>query len=189
MTQYDAHSLHDLFSSLNCDLNYLQCTVQQRLHQLNQLSKDEVEQRYQWIQTIVAECPSPISVGEGFWCDFGFNVYFAGEACIGQDCIMYDSEEIHIGQNVTLGDHVCLACSGHSLVVNEKRHALAYAKPICVKAHSVIEQHCTIMGGVTIGRNTHILSGSVVTESIPDNVVASGNPCRILSTHTTDSIS
>lgn len=93
--------------------------------------------------------------------------------------------DITIGDNVKIGGgSVIYSTDFHSLSPedrNSDRDAeLANSAPVVIDDNVFIGAHCIVLKGVTIGRNSVIGAGSVVTRSIPDNVIAAGNPCRVI---------
>lgn len=79
-----------------------------------------------------------------------------------------------------LGPRVCIYTAGHPLDAEVRASGVEFGKPVIIGDNVWIGGNTVINPGVTIGHNTVIGSGSVVTKDIPDNVIAAGNPCRIL---------
>ena len=79
-----------------------------------------------------------------------------------------------------IGPRVSLCCAGHPIDAAVRASGLEYGKPITIGNNVWIGAHTVVNPGVTIGDNTVIGSGSVVTKDVPANVVAAGNPCRVL---------
>ena len=87
---------------------------------------------------------------------------------------------VSIGDNVFIGPNCGFYTSGHPLDYETRNKGLEYAKPIKVGNNVWIGGNVCVMPGVTIGDNVVIGAGSVVTRDIPSNVVAVGNPCKVL---------
>ncbi len=96
------------------------------------------------------------------------------------DCIMLDGNLITIGDNVLLGPRVGLYTANHALDARERIMGGCYAHPIVIEDNVWIGAGVHIMGGVTIGRNSVIGAGSVVTKDVPENVIAAGVPCKVI---------
>ena len=126
------------------------------------------------------------SAGEGtyieppFFCDYGCNTYVGKNFYCNYDCVFLDCGEIHIGDNVMLGPRVALYAVGHAIDAQVRAFGHDYPIPITVGSNVWIGGSTVVCPGVTIGDNTVIGAGSVVTRDIPANVVAAGNPCRVL---------
>ena len=93
---------------------------------------------------------------------------------------MLDQCDVRFGDNVMLGPRVSLFSAGHPLDADIRNTGLEYGRPITVGSNVWMGGCVTVNGGVTIGDNVIIGSGSVVTHDIPSNVIAAGNPCRVL---------
>ena len=104
----------------------------------------------------------------------GNNVYF------NMGVTMVDDTHIYIGDNVMLAPNVIIATAGHPIDPELRSQGLQYNMPVHIGKNCWLGAGVIVMPGVTIGENTVIGAGSVVTKDIPANVVAVGNPCRVL---------
>jgi len=111
-------------------------------------------------------------VGENFYANF--------------DCIILDVNKVKIGNNVFFGPRVCVYTAGHPIDATVRNASLEFGKPITIGNDVWIGGNTVINPGIAIGNNVVIGSGSVVTKNIPDNVVAVGNPCKVLRSITED---
>ena len=93
--------------------------------------------------------------------------------------VILDANKVTFGNNVQIGPNCGFYTSGHP-IDKETRRKVEFAKPIVVGNDVWIGGNVCVMPGVTIGDNTIIGAGSVVTKDIPSNVVAVGNPCKII---------
>lgn len=126
------------------------------------------------------------SIGEevhfepNFRCEFGFNITIGNHFYANFDCIMLDANTITIGNHVLIGPRVGLYTANHAIDAGERIAGGCYARPIVIGDGVWVGGNVDIMGGVTIGENSIIGAGSVVTKSIPPNVIAAGTPCRVI---------
>lgn len=126
------------------------------------------------------------SIGKGvhfepvFRCEFGYNITIGDNFYANFDCIMLDGGGIEIGNNVLFAPRVGIYTSNHAIDSAERAAGACYAKPVKIGNNVWIGAGVHINQGVTIGDNTIIGSGSVVTKSIPANVVAAGVPCKVI---------
>ncbi len=90
-----------------------------------------------------------------------------------------DDDDITIGNHCMIGPNVVMTTAGHPVLPILRQNSYQYNFPITLKDNVWIGSGVQILPGVTIGSNTVIGAGSVVTKDIPDNVVAYGNPCRV----------
>ena len=93
---------------------------------------------------------------------------------------LVDDGHIYVGDRVMFGPNVTVATANHPIEPGLRARGLQYNKDVYIGENSWIGAGVIIVPGVRIGKNTVIGAGSVVTKNIPDNVVAVGNPCRVL---------
>ena len=113
--------------------------------------------------------------------------YTAGgdEICVGrnvfvnQNCTFYDLGGLDIGDDVLIGPNVSLITAGHP-VEPSRRRAVTIGKPIVIERNVWIAAGATIIGGVTVGENSVVAAGSVVTKDIPANTLVGGNPAKVI---------
>lgn len=112
----------------------------------------------------------------GFYCMFGHNLY--AENTWLNNVEILDYAKVQIGEKTVFGGGNLLLTSSHDL----KNFDWVIAKPIIIGKNVWITERVIILGGVTIGDNSVIGAGSVVTKNIPSNVFAAGNPCKVIKT-------
>lgn len=115
-----------------------------------------------------------------FRCEFGFNITIGDYFYANFDCIMLDGAPITIGDHVLFGPRVGIYTANHAIDALERQHGGCYAKEVRIGNHVWVGAGVHINQGVHIGDNTIIGSGSVVTKDIPANVIAAGNPCKVI---------
>lgn len=115
-----------------------------------------------------------------FRCEFGFNIFIRNNFFANFDCVIWDCNRIVIGNNVLFGPRVGLYAGNHAIHPEDRVAGGCYSKPITIGDNVWVGAGVHIMGGVTIGRNSIIGAGSVVTKDIPENVIAAGVPCRMI---------
>lgn len=117
-----------------------------------------------------------------FTCDYGYNIELGDNFYANYDCILVDVSKIIIGNHVMLGPRVCVYTATHPIEASQRRQQIEYGKPVYIGDDVWIGGNTVINPGIKIGNNVVIGSGSVVVHDIPDNVIAAGNPCRIIRT-------
>lgn len=117
-----------------------------------------------------------------FICDYGFNIHWGENAYANFGCIFLDAAPIYVGKNVMMAPAVKLFTATHPIDATERNSGIEFAYPIHIGDNVWLGGGTIVNPGVSIGKNTVIGSGSVVTKDIPANVVAAGNPCRIIRT-------
>lgn len=159
---------------------HLQKKARKLLKELDGLTEDEGERRTEILKDLFGTYHPLAFPGAGFRCDYGFNIHFHGLAVINYNVVMLDTSPINIGAGAFIAPGVCLACSGHSLVGEERVQGIGTSAPITLEDNVWIGANSTVIGGVTIGEGSVIGAGSVVIHDIPAGVVAAGNPCKVI---------
>ena len=126
------------------------------------------------------------SRGKSIWMEapihfaYGSNTYMGDHVYANFNLTIVDDGECHIGSYVMFAPNVVISTTGHPLHPSFRDKGAQFSLPVVIKDHVWIGSNVTIMPGVTIGENSVIGAGSVVTRDIPDNVVACGVPCRVM---------
>ena len=123
-----------------------------------------------------------------FYCEYGVNIHVGKDVFFNYSCTLLDISPITLEDGVWLGANVTLATPCHPLIAEERvnqnypdgYHDLEYSKPITIKENAWIASGVIVCGGVTIGKNSVVGAGSVVTRDIPDGVIAMGVPARVV---------
>ena len=122
-----------------------------------------------------------------FRCDYGSNIQLGENFCANFNCVILDVAAVTIGKNVLLGPNVQLYTAGHPLDVKSRvEEGVEFGKPITIGDNAWLGGSVVVCPGVTIGENAVIGAGSVVTKDIPANVLAAGNPCRVIRVNIND---
>ena len=98
---------------------------------------------------------------------------------VSQNCTFYDLGGLDIRDDVLIGPNVSLITAGHPVEPSQRR-AVTIGKPIVIKRNVWIAAGATIIGGVTVGENSVVAAGSVVTKDVPPNTLVGGNPARVI---------
>ena len=146
----------------------------------NSTTEEETEYRKKLLSELFEKVGEKIYIEPPFRCDFGCNISIGDNFYANYDCIILDVNKVKIGNNVKVGPRVCIYTAGHPIEAAVRNSFLEFGKPITIGNDVWIGGNSVINPGVTIGSNVVIGSGSVVTKSIPNNVVAAGNPCKVL---------
>lgn len=112
--------------------------------------------------------------------DHGDRISFGEDFYANTDLTILDENYVTFGDHVYLAPHVSIYTAGHPIDAAIRNTDVEYAKPVKIGSNVWIGGNVVINPGVTIGSNVVIGSGSVITKDIPDNVIAAGNPCKII---------
>ena len=113
-----------------------------------------------------------------FYADYGKNVSVGENVFINSGCCFQDQGGIEIGNNVLIGQQVVIATLNHEL--SPKKRANLVPAPVKIGNNVWIGAHATILAGVTIGDNSVVAAGAVVTKDVPSNVVVAGVPAKVI---------
>ena len=147
---------------------------------LNSTSATDRAKREALVQELFAGAGEGSYIQPPFYCDYGCNTTVGKRFYCNYDCVFLDCGKITIGDNVMLGPKVALYAVGHPIDSAVRSLGQDFPVPITIGNNVWIGGSSVICPGVRIGDNTVIGAGSVVTKDIPANVVAAGNPCRVL---------
>ena len=110
----------------------------------------------------------------------GKHVHFGNNVYANFNLTLVDDTDIYVGDKVMFGPNVTVATAGHPIDPELRYQAMQFNMPVHIGENVWIGANAVVLPGVTIGDNSVIGAGSVVTKDIPANVVAVGNPCRVL---------
>ena len=157
----------------------LQCL--DKLYAFNQTRPTEQELRAKMLKEMFAE------IGEGCYIEPPFHSNFGGKHChfgnnvyANFNLTMVDDTHIYVGDNTMFGPNVVLATAGHPILPELRGKGYQYNAPIHIGKNCWLGAGVIVLPGITIGDNVVIGAGSIVTKNIPSNVIAVGNPCRVL---------
>lgn len=154
--------------------------AKQILYEYNRLSPSHAKQREAYIRELLAQTGDSFVIEQPFYCDYGYNIKIGENFFSNMNCVILDEALVTIGDNVLFAPNVSLYTAGHPLDVERRVAGIEYARPITIGNNVWVGGSVTILPGVSIGDNSVIGGGSVVTKDIPANVLAVGSPCKVL---------
>ena len=171
----------DLYLPSDAALLRYQAACMERMYDYNQTRPSETEKRTGLLREMFAE------VGEGCWIEPPFHSNFGGaHVHLGRNVYanfgltLVDDTHIYVGDNTMFGPNVVIATAGHPVLPELRVQGYQYNFPVRIGKNCWLGAGVIVLPGVTIGDNTVVGAGSVVTRDLPANVVAVGNPCRVL---------
>nr|WP_245927881.1 sugar O-acetyltransferase [Mucilaginibacter oryzae] len=150
--------------------------------QYNAAGYDDKETKTTILKQLLGGFKGNIDIQSPFYCDYGFNITAGENLFMNFNCIVLDCAKVTFGDNVFLAPNVQIYTAYHPIIAAERIKGPEYAAPITIGNNVWLGGGVIVCPGVTIGDNTTIGAGSVVTRDIPANVVAVGNPCRVIKT-------
>ncbi len=153
----------------------------EKLYDYNATRPLEIEKRQKLLKEMLAEVGENCYIEPPFHSNFGGRHVHLGKnvyANFNFTCV--DDTHIYIGDYTMIGPNVTVASAGHPILPELREKAYQYNIPVRIGSNCWIGAGAVILPGVNIGDNSVIGAGSVVTKNIPSNVVAVGNPCRVM---------
>ena len=141
---------------------------------------EQTERRAAILAELLGETGEGVWIEPPFHCDYGSNIALGDGVYLNANCVVLDCARVEIGAGALIGPAVQLYAAGHPTDPEQRRAGLEYAAPVMIGKNVGIGGGAIVGPGVTIGDNTVIGMGSVVPRDRPANVVAAGNPCRVI---------
>ncbi len=151
-----------------------------KIYEYNNLPPEKTEEKTRLIKDILGKTGDYINIEAPFHCDYGYNIEIGENFFANYNFIVLDVGKVRIGENVQIAPNVAIYTAGHPLHPDSRNSGYEYGIDITIGDNVWIGGNTCIMPGVTIGNNVVIGGGSVVTKDIPDNMLAVGNPCRVI---------
>ncbi len=149
--------------------------------QYNQTLNSEQPLREEILGILLGSFGKNPDIQPPFYCDYGAYIHLGDTVFINYNCTILDYCPVTIGNNVLIGPNVSLYAASHPLLASHRiQKGSDIAKPITIGNNVWLAGNVVVCPGVTIGDNTTIGAGSIVTRDIPANVFAAGNPCRVI---------
>lgn len=154
------------------------------LYQFNMLPPDEHGRGILLLKMLLGKTGERLHINAPFHCDYGWNIEVGENFYANYNLTILDVGKVTIGDNVLLAPNVSLYTAGHPIHPDSRNSGYEYGIPITIGNNVWIGGNVVVLPGVTIGSNSVIGAGSVVSRDVPEWVVAAGNPCRVIRTIT-----
>ena len=180
MTVYEKMKSGQVYFCNDEELMKLQTKCLDKLYDFNQTRPTEGEKRAKLLAEVLGEVGENCYVEPPLHANWGIHTHFGNNVYANFNLTLVDDTDIYVGDNVMFAPNVVIATAGHPINPELRRRVGQYNIPVHIGNNVWIGAGAVVMPGVTIGDNSVIGAGSVVTRDIPANVVAVGNPCRVL---------
>lgn len=181
MNKLDILHSGELYLPNGDELMEVQLKCLDRLYDFNMTRPTELKKREQMLREMLAEVGENCYIEPPFHSNWGGrHVHFGKNVYANFNLTMVDDTHIYVGDYTMFGPNVTVAAAGHPILPELREQAYQYNEPVRIGKNCWIGAGAVIVPGVEIGDNTVIGAGAVVTKNIPANVVAAGNPCRVL---------
>jgi len=170
----------ELYKASDVELSAERKIARELTYKFNNLPPEAEQERKEIIRKLFAKTGERFLIEPPFRCDYGKNIFIGNNFYANFNLVILDCAKTEIGDNVLIGPNVGIYPAGHPVHYELRLQEFEFAHPVRIGNNVWIGGNVVINPGVTIGDNSVIGSGSVVTKDIPANVVAAGNPCRVL---------
>ncbi len=169
-----------LYNANNEELIKMRIMCKDLCFEYNSLKPSNLKERERVIKELFGSIGENFDIEQPFFCDYGKNIIVGDNLFINHNCVILDCNKVTIGNNVFIAPNCGFYTAGHPLEYEIRNTGLEYAKPITIGDNVWIGANTAILGGVHIGSGSVIGAGSLVKNDIPPNVVAVGNPCKVI---------
>lgn len=151
-----------------------------KIYDYNNSSPGDDAGRDRLIRQILGKCGGKVVIEPPFHCDYGIHIQVGKNFYANFNCVILDAARVIIGDNVMFAPNVAIYTAGHPVHWQSRNSGYEYGREIHIGDNVWLGGNAVVNPGVSIGANTVIGSGSVVTHDIPAGVIAAGNPCKTI---------
>ena len=163
------------------ELVSMRLRAKELLHDFNILTRpSNKEEKVRLILALFGQADESTHINAPFYCDYGSNIKVGKNFFANYHCTILDNAPVTIGNDVMFAPNVSLYTVGHPIDSELRLAGWEQARPITIGNNVWLGGNVIVLGGVTIGDNVVIASGSVVTKDVPANSLAMGSPCRMV---------
>lgn len=179
-TQKELMLAGELYLASDQELSQEHLRAQKTLAMFNATDASEASKRIVLLETLFGKTDETVVVKPTLRCDYGYNIFIGARSFINYDCTLLDCNIITIGEEVQIAPSVQILTATHPLDAVARRSGAEFALPVTIGDGVWLGAGVIVCPGVTIGENTVVGAGSVVTKDLPANVLAVGNPARVI---------
>lgn len=181
MTQYERMVKGLIYDPADEEIMREQLQYQDGLWEFNQLKPSQIEEKMRYMKEVFAECGENCYIELPFHANWGgHHVHFGNQVYANSNLTLVDDGHVYVADKVMFGPNVTVATANHPIESTLRSKGLQYNKDVYIGENVWIGAGVVIVPGVHIGPNSVIGAGSIVTKDIPANVVAVGNPCKVI---------
>lgn len=177
------------FDGSSPEITEMAVRTKRLLRQLRETDYADNDSKQRIYREMFGSIGEDVYIDIDFRCEYGRNIHIGNKVIVNMNCTFLDNGRINIGNKVMIAPDVKIFTATHSVRLSERMPERivkgasicdTIAHPVTIEDGAWIGGGSIILPGVTIGNNTVIGAGSVVTKNIPENSIAVGNPCRVI---------
>lgn len=157
-----------------------------KIYEFNWCEPEQMQRSQELLKQILGKTGENVWIEAPFHCDYGYNIEVGENFFANYNLVILDVGKVKIGKNAQFAPNVAIYTAGHPIHPDSRNSGYEYGIDVTIGDNVWLGGNTVVMPGVHIGNNVVIGGGSVVTKDIPDNVIAVGNPCRVLRKITED---
>lgn len=180
MTEWEKLLAGQIYDDFDDELFQRRIEAKKLFRAYNRTEDAQTETRQELLTALFNSVGKNVWIEPDFRCEFGKNISIGNHVYINFGAVILDCAEVSIGENTLIGPNLGIYAVNHAIDAEERINGGCIGKAVHIGKNVWLGGDVKILAGVVIGDNTVIGAGSVVTKSVPANVIAAGNPCRIL---------
>lgn len=181
MTQIEKIHSGSIYNPADDDIMKEQLQCLDKLYDFNMTRPTQLDQREEMLKTMFAEIGESCYIEPPLHANWGGkHVHFGKNVYANFGLTLVDDTHIYVGDGTMIGPNCVIATAGHPILPELREKQYQFNIPVHIGKNCWLGAGVLVMPGVTIGDNSVIGAGSIVTKDIPENVIAVGNPCKVL---------
>lgn len=180
MTELELMNAGELHRFDDKEIDELAFRAQKLIEKYNSVPANDEEARTEILKELLGKVDGWCAIKPPFHCDYGKFIEIGEGSFLNYDCIILDACKVKIGSHVFVGPRTCIYSATHPIDAAVRIAGYDISKPVTICDNVWIGGNVVVNPGVTVGEGSIIGAGSVITKDIPPNVIAAGNPCRVI---------
>ena len=180
MTEWEKLQNGQVYNDFSDELFQRRVAAKKLFRAYNRTGDEDTALRRELLTRLLGSVGDGVLIEPDFHCEFGKNITIEDNVYLNFGAVILDCAPVFIGANTLSGPNLGIYAVNHALDAEARIHGGCTSRPVHIGQNVWLGGDVKILAGVTIGDNTVIGAGSVVTKDIPAGVIAVGNPCRVL---------
>ncbi|OLY80013.1 putative acetyltransferase [Smittium mucronatum] len=178
-SEYEKMLAGEMFTGRDPELRALRLRAKDLIDEM-QHSYGDRSKRIEITKKLLGTCDDDTYIEKYAYFDYGINTHMGKNFYMNAGCVILDCGRVDIGDNVMFGPKVQIYTVTHHLEANRRHGGQEYALPIRICDNVWVGGGSIILPGITVGKNSVVAAGAVVTKDVPENVVVGGNPAKVI---------